>query len=84
MVMHAIVFLPLWQRILLNYGLYVGIKIAHLRCDHCASWSVDEWSRVQAYIDELQRQHERKKGRKSTSSSSSGFDLEYITIPISE
>ena len=31
-----------------------------LRCVYCVSWSVDKWSRVQAYIDELQRQCERK------------------------
>ena len=31
-----------------------------LRCDQCASWSVDEWTCVEAYIDELQQQHERE------------------------
>ena len=46
----------------MNYVLYVEVKIALLVYDgeHCASWSVDEWSRVQAYIDELQRWHNRK------------------------
>ena len=33
-----------------------------LQCDHCDSWSADKWCCVQACIDELQRQHERKKG----------------------
>ena len=31
-----------------------------LECDHCASWTVDNWSRVQAYFEELQRQLEGK------------------------
>ena len=47
-------------------------------------WSVDEWSRVQACIDDLQRQHERKERRSKSSSSFSGFDPEDRPVLISE
>ena len=33
-----------------------------LRCDHCAFWSVDDWSLALTYIDELLRQREGKEG----------------------
>ena len=39
-----------------------------LRYDHCASWSVDKCSHVQAYTDNFQRQQERKKVRNLKSS----------------
>ena len=57
-----------------------------LRCDHCKSWSVDRWSVVQAYIDELQERHEeeRKVLSKSSSLYFSGFDPNDRPIPISE
>ena len=31
-----------------------------LRCDQCVLWSADKWSHVQAYSDELQKQHEER------------------------
>ena len=61
-----------------------NITFFTLRCDHCALWSADKWVRVQAYIDESQRQRKRRKERKSQSSSSFGFDPEDRLIPISE
>ena len=39
----------------------------NLRCTHCQDWSVEEWDKVQDYIDKLAEQHERKKERKAES-----------------
>ena len=58
----------------------------NLRCDHCDSWSVDNWSGEQAYIEELQRQDDRKEERKSKFSSSIllGCYPDNRPVPVSE
>ena len=52
----------------------------------CEWWFVDDWATVQAHLHRLQKQCDRKKGRKalSESSSSSGFYPADKPIPISK
>ena len=66
MVVHVTAFFLLLIRISMTYVLPVVVSLTRLICIVIIVllWSAAEWSHVQAYIDELQQQRERKKERK--------------------